>query len=78
MSDITIRPGDRLTVRTATGEWRPKIADSEVEGLRTHEQRHDFVGVYVRNPNAEPGDSIFWPLEDVRLSDAPYVEGNAS
>jgi hypothetical protein len=61
-----IQRGDRLIVVTATGEERAKIADSDVEGCRTHERRHDFAGVYVREPDAEPGDSIFWPIEDVR------------
>lgn len=66
MGQSEFKPGDALMVRTASDEWRPKIADSEVEGLRSHAQRHDFVGVYVREPDGAPGDSIFWPIEDVR------------
>jgi hypothetical protein len=45
-----IRPGDKLTVATAMGERRRKIADSTVEvegawGIRPSGNRHDFAGV---------------------------------
>lgn len=63
-----VRAGDKLTVTTAVGERRRKIADSAVEGawgVSATGNRHDFAGVYVREPDGKPGDSVFWPLEDV-------------
>ncbi len=60
----------RLTVTTAVGERRRRIADSAVEGawgVSATCNRHDFAGVYCVSLTGKPGDSVFWPVEDVNV-----------
>ena len=67
----TIKRGDRVTVRTATGEelvWRA-MSGVEQEG-------HDFPVVWVTtedewasaNGNGHQPDAWPWPAEDVRVA----------
>ena len=69
---MTIEPGNRVTVRSATGERLERRAVSAIE------PGHDFAVVWVcreeeweaakaegRDPEATP-----WPAEDVELQEA--------
>jgi hypothetical protein len=59
--------GDPLWALDASGEWREKCAASGVESAGPP-KRHDFAGIYVRNPGGDPQEpGIFWPLEDLRV-----------
>jgi hypothetical protein len=72
VNDMTIEPGNRVTVRSATGEKLGRRAVSTIE------PGHDFAVVWVcreeeweaakaedRDPEATP-----WPAEDVELQEA--------
>lgn len=68
----TIKAGDHVLALTAFGEWKPGVADSEIEG--THKavpedgrmvKIHDFPVIWVK---FEPdGRRVPWPAQDVRL-----------
>jgi hypothetical protein len=75
MADTILRPGDRVLVRDAGGEWHEAVADSEVELEREVDTRtgryrklHDFPVIWVRfRPG---GERMPWPAEDVKLTEA--------
>jgi len=67
---MKIRPGARVEVQTASGDWVPATALSAVEGTHDYSKSprgreiHDFPIIWIGfdgNPHRMP-----WPAENVR------------